>query len=100
MDAGNVWYLAKDLGFLETVATQTDAPARNEIGFFAETFWRQIAIGPGFGLRYDFGFFVFRLDTGYKLYNPAFATSGVRGPWPTSFSIRDFVLSPALGYPF
>ena len=30
----------------------------------------EIAIGTGFGLRYDFDFFVFRLDTGFKTYNP------------------------------
>jgi outer membrane protein assembly factor BamA len=30
-----------------------------------------VAIGSGFGFRYDFNYFVFRLDFGYKTYNPA-----------------------------
>ena len=30
----------------------------------------EIAIGSGFGVRYDFDFFIFRLDTGFKTYDP------------------------------
>ena len=32
---------------------------------------KELAIGSGVGLRYDFNFFVLRLDTGFKTYNPA-----------------------------
>ena len=31
----------------------------------------ELAIGTGIGLRYDFNFFVLRLDTAFKTYNPA-----------------------------
>lgn len=32
---------------------------------------KDIAIGSGIGFRYDFDFFVFRFDLGYKTYDPA-----------------------------
>ena len=31
----------------------------------------ELAIGSGFGLRYDFDYFIFRLDTGFKTYDPS-----------------------------
>jgi len=34
-----------------------------------------IAVGSGFGFRYDFSFFIVRLDFGFKTYNPANITT-------------------------
>ena len=31
---------------------------------------KNIAIGSGFGFRYDFNFLIFRLDLGFKTYEP------------------------------
>ncbi len=62
LDAGNVW----------TLPTARNATA----GDFApgdfrwETFTRQIALGTGFGIRYDLEFFVLRFDFGLKVYDP------------------------------
>ncbi len=33
---------------------------------------KDIAIGSGFGLRYDFGFAVFRFDIGFKNLDPSY----------------------------
>ena len=32
---------------------------------------KEMALGTGFGIRYDLGFFVVRVDMGFKTYNPA-----------------------------
>ena len=57
VDAGNIWNVLDNV---------TDPEYRFD-GFEDLS---EIAIGTGFGLRYDFDFFVFRLDTGFKTYNP------------------------------
>ena len=45
-----------------------------------------IALGTGFGIRYDFSYFVFRLDTGFKTYNPALQYSE---RWFSNFNLSD-----------
>ncbi len=58
IDAGNVWTLRND-------------PTRPGSQFKADTFGSEIAIGSGFGLRFDFSFLILRLDMGSKMYDPA-----------------------------
>ena len=58
IDMGNVWLRKKDIN-----------RAKGE--FNIETFYKQIAIGSGIGTRYDFSFFILRLDLGVKLRDPA-----------------------------
>ncbi len=63
-DFGNIWLLRPD-------------PTRPNANITASNFFKQIAIGIGSGLRYDFGFFIFRFDLGLKIYDPVFsATDG------------------------
>src|SRR5690606_602827 len=57
-DAGNIWNALDDVTDEEAV-------------FSGMSSLKDIALGTGFGFRYDFGFFVIRLDTGFKTYNPA-----------------------------
>ena len=58
LDAGNVWNLKN---FFE----YEDA----EDGVFRlKDFWREMALGTGFGVRYDLDFFVLRLDLGIGLH--------------------------------
>ncbi len=63
LDAGNVWLLR-----------QRDAYPEGE--FQLNEFYRQIALGTGYGFRLDFSFLIVRLDLGLKLYNPQ-STSAV-----------------------
>ncbi|WP_338350970.1 BamA/TamA family outer membrane protein [Nonlabens tegetincola] len=56
-----------------------------------------LAIGTGVGLRYDFGFFVMRLDAGFKTYNPA-ADPGER--WFKEMKFNRAVLNVGINYPF
>ena len=57
LDAGNVWRLR-----------ETEALPGSKFAF--DSFYRQIALGTGYGFRLDFSFLIVRLDLGFKLYNP------------------------------
>lgn len=57
-DAGNVW----------TLRNRRDE--RVGANFALNRFYREIALGTGFGLRWDFSFFIVRADWGIKLYDP------------------------------
>ena len=84
VDAGNIWNVLDNV---------TDPAYRFEgledLG--------EIAIGTGFGLRYDFDFFVFRLDTGFKTYNPSLPQSS---RWQSEYSISNAVFNIGINYPF
>ena len=56
-----------------------------------------IAVGSGFGFRYDFNYFVFRLDFGYKTYNPAKEQSE---RWFRDLNFSRTVLNFGINYPF
>ena len=57
LDAGNVWLLRKD-------------PSRPKSEFTFHKFFDSIALGTGFGIRYDLSFLVLRLDCGIALHVP------------------------------
>ncbi len=53
LDAGNVWTF-----------DSKDKPRGN---FSFDSFYNQLAVGAGFGMRFDFNFFVFRLDAAFPI---------------------------------
>jgi hypothetical protein len=58
----------------------------------------QIAIAYGLGIRFDFSFFIARVDLGVKLFNPVLSR---REQWRVSPNLNDdFALHFAIGYPF
>ena len=57
----------------------------------------ELAIGSGFGLRYDFNFFVLRLDTGFKTFNPAREKTD---RWFNDFTLKKAVFNIGINYPF
>ena len=57
VDAGNIWLMNQD-------------SLRPGAEFKANEFYKQIAIGAGFGIRLDLSFFLVRLDVAYPLKNP------------------------------
>lgn len=83
-DAGNIWNVADDV---------TD-PKRRFDGFKDLD---EIAIGTGFGLRYDFGLFIFRLDTGFKTHNPSLEKSK---RWLTDMQFKKANFTIGINYPF
>ena len=58
---------------------------------------KDIAVGSGFGLRYDFDFFVLRFDVGFKTYNPALEENN---RWFTDYNFRNAVYNIGINYPF
>lgn len=91
-DAGNVWRIEKDV---------EDSPT----SFNFDTFYNEIALGTGIGLRLDFSYLVFRVDLAFPLTKP-FLPEGER--WVgNQISLGDpewrrenLVLNLAFGYPF
>ncbi|MFN3753186.1 BamA/TamA family outer membrane protein [Flavobacterium sp.] len=56
-----------------------------------------IAVGTGFGFRYDFNFFIIRLDLGFKTYNPALDENE---RWLREIRFNKSVLNIGINYPF
>ena len=57
---------------------------------------KELAVGTGVGLRYDFNFFVLRLDVGFKAHNPA-QILGKR--WFNDFTLKKAVYNIGINYP-
>ena len=85
IDAGNIWTI-KDYAY---------QPG----GLFRfSSFWKEIAWAYGLGLRFDFTYFLLRLDLGIKAYNPAMNQQR----WPLLHPSwgRDTAIHFSVGYPF
>ncbi len=88
MDAGNIWVLNRE-------------DTRKGAMFKFSKFYKEFAVGTGFGFRFDFKFFILRLDTGIKVVDPerpegkrfVFMKKGYN-------SINDMTLNIGIGYPF
>ena len=88
VDAGNIW----------TLRNYKDQPGGQ---FSFKTFLKQLAVGYGLGLRFNFDYFVLRFDLGMKAINPAYE-SGSDEHYPIIHPrlSRDFAFHFAVGMPF
>ncbi|WP_111308643.1 translocation and assembly module lipoprotein TamL [Confluentibacter sediminis] len=84
VDAGNIWNV------LDNVTTE-GATFKN----FSSL--KDIAVGSGLGLRYDFSFFVFRFDVGFKTYDPSYP---INNRWFNDYNFRNAVYNIGINYPF
>lgn len=75
-DVGNIWFLGQG-GYGE------------ESQFKIDRFYKQLGFNTGLGARFDFSFFVFRIDWGIKLHNPNEA-AGQR--WIQNFRMQNTTL--------
>ena len=85
-DAGNIW-----LSYID--------PNKPNGQFKFDNFYREIALGSGFGLRYDFSFFVIRLDGAMRIHDPQYA-EGKRWVFGTQTLKQSGILNFGIGYPF
>ncbi len=85
VDAGNIWNILDDF--------DDDA----SLNFDGLKDLSELGIGSGIGIRYDFSFFIFRLDTAFKIHNPALQT-GER--WFNNLSLNKAVFNIGINYPF
>ena len=63
-DAGNVWY-----GPRNTFRDEDDVELLRDGKFFLDSFYKQIAVGSGFGIRIDWEFIVARFDLTYRVHD-------------------------------
>lgn len=84
VDAGNVWLLKND-------------PLRPGGLLQGKTFFKDIALGTGVGLRVDMGMMVIRGDLGYGLHTPY--SNGTGHYFNVPFK-KAFAFHLAIGYPF
>ena len=84
VDAGNIWNALDDV---------TNENAR----FSNLSSLKDIAVGSGFGLRYDFSFFVFRFDIGFKTYDPSYQE---QNRWFNDYNFSNAVYNIGINYPF
>ncbi|MBN1187380.1 MAG: BamA/TamA family outer membrane protein [Bacteroidales bacterium] len=107
LDAGNIWEII-------------DAPDRDDANFFVidrnsdgsiekkyfspNKILNDMAVGTGVGLRFDFSFFIFRLDLGIKLRDPLEGTINNPSKWIMSHESFDWktdkTFNFGIGYPF
>lgn len=84
IDSGNIWNVFDDVD--DDNAT-----------FDSFNSLRDLAVGAGFGLRYDFSFFVVRFDIGFKAYDPSFRNNN---RWFNEFNFHHAVYNIGINYPF
>lgn len=85
VDAGNVWLNKKN----------AELPNGE---FKPDRFYKEFAIAAGFGTRFDFSFFVIRLDAAIKVRDPA---QPENQRWvPFAFGLKHISLNFGIGYPF
>lgn len=95
LDAGNIW-------------TINDEPTRPGSQFKVDSFIRQIALGGGVGLRFDFSFLIIRFDAAAKIVDPArplgsrfiLEPSFYDPPFDNRKRTEPVVYHFAIGYPF
>ncbi|MCM5663835.1 translocation and assembly module lipoprotein TamL [Galbibacter mesophilus] len=83
-DAGNIWNFLDDVEDEEAVFEDLNSLT-------------ELALGTGFGIRYDFNFFVLRFDVGFKTYDPSYE-KGNR--WFTDYNFGNAVYNIGINYPF
>jgi outer membrane protein assembly factor BamA len=85
LDAGNVWLLKAD-------------PLRPGGELRASTFLKEIALGTGFGLRFDISMLVVRADLGIGIHAPY--ETGKSGYYNMTSFKNSLAFHLAIGYPF
>ena len=98
IDAGNMW-------LWNSPKLKGDAFGEDNGSFKLNEVTRELAVGSGFGLRFDFSFLVLRLDLAYKIVDPGY-------PKGERFLLNDYKLNDlwdfrnhaslniGIGYPF
>jgi len=88
-DMGNIWAKAID----EATNTKLDSTE-----FKLSRLYTDLAIGTGTSLRFDFDFFLIRLDWSYQIKNPIYAKEN--DGWFHKLQIKDGQFQLGIGYPF
>ena len=87
VDMGNIWL--------------TGGLQNEQTNLKLDDFYKQLAVGGGFGLRLDFDFFVIRFDVGMKLRDPGLIDQNEEWVFLSQPAFaKNWTYNFALGYPF
>jgi outer membrane protein insertion porin family len=116
LDAGNVWTIEQDTNrcgsqfLISPLEDECINEEGNRISFLHEPFYRQLAVGGGFGFRFDFSYFILRLDLATKLRHsyPYLPTADMTATeadywfqdYKRGFSWSKIAFNLGFGYPF
>jgi len=84
-DVGNIWNV------FDSFEDEQD------VSFSGLQDFEELAVAAGVGLRYDFSFFIIRLDIGVKIHNPALEKNN---RWFTDTRFDKAVFNIGINYPF
>ena len=84
IDAGNIWNVNNNV-----------PDSSQSLNSYRDL--NQLAVGTGFGLRYDFDYFIFRLDTAFKTFDPSQAP---QDRWGSQIALDKAVFNVGINYPF
>ena len=85
IDMGNIWSLKDN---------------RPGTEFSFSGFYKELAVGTGVGLRYDFSFVILRVDLGMKLHDPSLNAGSRWVPTNQILTKNNLNVAFAIGYPF
>jgi outer membrane protein assembly factor BamA len=88
VDMGNIWSTEFD-------STNVKIP---QASFKFSRLYKDLAIGAGSGLRFDFDFFLIRLDWAYKIKDPLYSYKN--DGWFNDIRILNGQFQLGIGYPF
>ena len=84
-DIGNIWLLKENESY----------PGGK---FDFDTFYNEVAVDAGLGIRLDFNFFILRVDVAAPMHDPAYP---INQRWRISkLNFDDFLINFGIGYPF
>ncbi len=97
-DIGNIWLLKEDSAF-----------PNGEFKF--DRFYKELAVGSGFGFRFDLSFIILRTDFGFKVHDPSIQDDGISSAGEVTTGSRWTFKNPdvdfwaptfqfGIGYPF
>lgn len=113
LDAGNVWLFSQQT--TEDPVSGERIPVEGNSKFRFDSFYKELGVGTGFGLRFDFTFLILRFDIGIKVYDPGreegdrfvldkmkfFSPFAVKTGENTYTNLREPVIyNIGIGYPF
>ncbi|MCD8415104.1 outer membrane protein assembly factor [Tenacibaculum dicentrarchi] len=84
VDTGNIWDITNSK-YIDDVAKFNQLKSITDI-----------AVGSGFGLRYDFSFLIARLDLGFKMHEPYLKNDR----WFKNHNFSNSILNIGINYPF
>ena len=85
LDMGNIWSLRDN---------------RPGTEFRFGEFYKDIAVGTGMGIRYDFSYVILRVDLGVKLHDPSITEGSRWISFPQLLNKNNYNIAFAIGYPF